>query len=98
MMTGLPRLLQPTTDDFDLVLSWLPTGGAEQLRARLMRAKGQLVRDDLVAGKTADRDAEAESVLAAWLLELEEEANTGAPGRRKWIQALLRYIEQPHSR
>ena len=92
-------LLVPTVEDVDLVLSWLPSVGAEEFRGRLL-----LIRSRLLTGtRSTNREqhlnqlanvATSTGILATWLADLELELRSSDVTRTEQIQQLLMYLNQ----
>lgn len=85
-------MLEPTVEDVDLVLSWLPPRGAEDWRARLLQ-----IRQSLMGKAATDsprpRTPSAEMLFNGWMAELQAELVRASPSRACEIRALLSFLD-----
>ena len=90
------RLLAPTLDDLDLVLSWLPTHGAEEFRTRVIDVRNQLLGESShateIAGIRGLAAADTE-VLATWLAAMEQELDEADNSRAQRITQLFTFLD-----
>ena len=89
------QLLAPTLEDLDLLLSWLPSQGADGLRRRLAEARVQLLRQTIFKEDVLAKDATADgSVLSDWLEDVDRELDDADEIRSKEVLRLLEFLDR----